>query len=219
MKVVCESAKGSNGRGENAPSFREKARRMRVKAFKMSERYAEEYGFDIQAIRGRDQRASIVAQRRVIAKLLRAFGFSFPAISRALNRDHCTIISYFEKTTLSEIALRRELSARRRLSGDVTCAENKTQTAGTIMNCCKQECAEMAVQNGVKGYFCAQCETVIVRFSADRRAFADAWRSKSGKSLLVAQAGGMKIATADRRLRVAISAYFPASAKKPSAGL
>lgn len=83
---------------------------MRVKAFKMSWRYAQEYGFDIKAIRSRDQRASVVAQRRFFAKILRQKGLPWNAIAAALCRDHRTVMSYFKKTTRAEVSLRKSFS-------------------------------------------------------------------------------------------------------------
>ena len=179
---------------------------MRVKAFKMSGRYAQEYGFDIKAMRGRDQRASIVAQRRFVAKILREKGLPWNAIAAALCRDHRTVISYFEKTTLSEIALRRQLCAQTPLK--------KANGGEKMKNSCCKDGVLLAAKNGVKGYFCSQCDTITFQFSADKRAFADALPSSSGKSLLVVNASGIKMAIAGRQLVLSVVAYLPVSAKK-----
>lgn len=52
---------------------------------------ATDYGYTGDVIRGPARRRDIVDVRAVIATELREFGYSYPAIGHAMNRDHSSI--------------------------------------------------------------------------------------------------------------------------------
>lgn len=55
-------------------------------------RVAKQFDIDPEFILGITRKKPYPKARRIIAKELRSFGYSFPQIGRAMNRDHTSII-------------------------------------------------------------------------------------------------------------------------------
>jgi Bacterial dnaA protein helix-turn-helix len=54
---------------------------------------AARYGWKLSELQGRSRTQEACTLRKLIAAVLRSKGFSYPAIGRALNRHHTTILS------------------------------------------------------------------------------------------------------------------------------
>ena len=59
-------------------------------------RRCHEMGLDPAVVRGSYRHQEYVMARREIARELRTLGYSYPAIGRAINRDHSTVMSLLD---------------------------------------------------------------------------------------------------------------------------
>lgn len=72
-------------------------------------RIAKEFYIDPELILGKTLKPPYPEARRVIAKELRIFGFSYPQIGKAMNRDHTSIMYMVnDKFRLEKIRTNKE---------------------------------------------------------------------------------------------------------------
>lgn len=75
-----------------APSVPDIMRRLLIQV-------AQAHGVSVQLITGRGRVAHVVEARREFCKLAHRAGYSLPAIARAINRDHTTVLHFVRRNT------------------------------------------------------------------------------------------------------------------------